>query len=39
MSNFICDPPPQESLLELLIRLLTDRKRRVLKEIRDNTYK
>ena len=39
MSNLICDLPPQESLLELIIRLLTGRKRSLLEEIRDRTYK
>ena len=37
MKNFICVPPPQKSLLELIIRLLTGRKRSLSDEIRDHT--
>ena len=35
MGNFICDPNPSEGLLEILIRLLTGKKKSFLEQVRD----
>ena len=40
MNNFICNPEPQPSLLDLIIRVLSGKKKKrsVLEEVRENTF-
>jgi hypothetical protein len=40
MNNFICNPDPQPSLLDLIIRVLSGKKKKrsVLEEVRENTF-
>lgn len=36
--NIICTPPEQESLLEIIIRLLTGRKKSLSDWVKDNSF-